>query len=580
MKNLKIGTILYITFGWVLFELLVIAMLGYIMLNNSEKTGIVLYENYGKAQGEIESAYADLQNVKVQLRNILYLYADDIDTQANEKEKLNTTVENMNQKFDSVRDKLLEDDAKELLEQTVDYAKLYLADVDTCLQCVEDGKLEEARTHLRANGIDSANKVDGSLTELTDLLDKYASDKEDYMTDNNKQGNNLVIGLVIIAILGVFEAVHLVNKYVRNPIYYITAMAQKVAMGELDQEIEMDGRKNEVGKLLHSFHTMMETLKEQASVLGNLSKGILDVEIKPHSEKDIMGNALKKLIEDDNHVFSSIRNATGQISLGTGQIAAASQNLAQGSTQQASAIEQITASITDIASKTQNNASQAAQVNQIVMQTKECVQAGNQRMDEMVAAMKEINESSEDIQKIIKVIDDIAFNTNILALNANVEAARAGEQGKGFAVVAEEVRNLAGRSAEASGQTAEMIEDSIEKVRKGAKLAQETAEALQLVSEMVENITELSADIANASKEQASATAQINQALMQVSQVVQTNSATSQQCASASEELSGQARGLEKELSKFQLKDVIGTMSSQTLEYEQPMMLGNISGKY
>ena len=157
-----------------------------------------------------------------------------------------------------------------------------------------------------------------------------------------------------------------------------------------------------------------------------------------------------------------------QVTTGSEQVASASQSLAQGSTEQASALEQITASIDEIADRTKVNAAQANDANTLVHEAKSGAVRGNAQMGEMIEAMHEINSASENISKIIKVIDDIAFQTNILALNAAVEAARAGEHGKGFAVVAEEVRSLAGKSAQAASETAELIEDSISKGSKGS----------------------------------------------------------------------------------------------------------------
>ncbi len=569
-RKISIKTCIILSFGLILILLLGIVALSYSQITKASNMGNQLYHEYGQSQGQAGMGYSYFQEMRCSLRNVLYLYADNPEKQKSAIETIADTEEKMYKEFDDAKAALKSQEALDLLEDTRDKMDKYAADTDTCVKLVQEGKLEEARQHLNDYGIATADQTADCIVKVIAWLENAA---ESALDDFDSQVSREQIILLVMCAFSMIVCICVISYLVKNiqiPVIKIAGVAKKIAVGEINVELSLECSLTEMDDLVASFRQMTNNLQNQADVMNRISQGDLRAEITAHSQQDAVGVALSKLIRDDNQTFGTIRSATNQISHGSSQIAAASQTLAQGSTEQASAIEEIAASISDIAGKTKNNASQADEVNQIVLQAKESVLEGNRRMQEMVGAMGEINEASENIQKIIKVIDDIAFNTNILALNATVEAARAGEQGKGFAVVAEEVRNLAGRSAEASSQTAEMIEDSIHKVRRGGELAKETAEALHVVSEMTEKITGLSEDIAKASNEQASAIAQIDQALVQVSQVVQTNSATSQECASASEELSGQAQGLEEELSRFQLKDVIGNMPSHTLEYSEP----------
>ena len=334
----------------------------------------------------------------------------------------------------------------------------------------------------------------------------------------------------------------------------VTKVADALAAGKVDIEIEEHG-KNEFGILLDDMQNVIDNTRTNAQIAQAVADGDMTVKVMLKSEEDALGQALLKMVQNNNYTLSEIKEAAHQVTTGASQVASASDALAQGSTEQASAIQQITASIDDVAERTKQNAEQANEAASLMVQAIEEVKKGNVEMQEMVKAMDAINTASESISKIIKVIDDIAFQTNILALNAAVEAARAGEAGMGFAVVAEEVRNLAAKSASAAAETAEMIEDSIKKVNAGSKIAQETAVALDRITAAVSKSENYVTEIAEASNYQATAIAQIDQAVEQVSQVVQTNSATSEECAAASEELANQASKMRELVAVYKLKE-------------------------
>ena len=313
--------------------------------------------------------------------------------------------------------------------------------------------------------------------------------------------------------------------------------------------------RDETGRCIAGAASFIEHVTNIASDLQIVAGGDLTVEIELLSDDDTMGKSLKHMIENLGHMFGEIHVSTAQVSTGTKQIADGAQSLAQGTTEQAASVEQLSSSISEIAQKTKENAGMAMHAATLANTIKQNAEKGSFQMDEMMAAVREINQASESISKVIKVIDDIAFQTNILALNAAVEAARAGQHGKGFAVVAEEVRNLAAKSAEAAKDTGELIANSIEKAELGSRIANDTAASLTEIVTGINESSRIVEDIASSSEQQSIGIVHINQGIDQVAQVVQQNSATAEQSAAASEEMSSQSDMLENLISNFKVKE-------------------------
>ncbi|MDH5522686.1 MAG: methyl-accepting chemotaxis protein [Desulfobulbaceae bacterium] len=364
-----------------------------------------------------------------------------------------------------------------------------------------------------------------------------------------------IMGVIfVIGLTAIIAVALMITRSITQPVNKTVHMLDEMAKGHLDNRLHMD-REDEIGIMAKTMDEFADSLQnEMVHALQKLAAGDLTFEATPYDDKDAIRNSLKKTGDDLNMVISEILVATEQIASGSGQVSDASQALSQGATEQAASLEEITSSMTEMASQTTTNAENATQANQLATQTRDAAEKGNGQMQQMVAAMGEINEAGQSISKIIKVIDEIAFQTNLLALNAAVEAARAGRHGKGFAVVAEEVRNLAARSAKAAKETAELIESSVAKTTNGTKIAQLTSEALAEIVGSVTKVTDLVGEIAAASNEQAQGISQTNQALGQIDQVTQQNTASAEESAAAAEELSSQAVHMKDMMAKFKVR--------------------------
>lgn len=554
VHNMTVRNKLYFFSTILLLFILLVAAVGMEVVSLTNKAHTSRYNNYGEGQLELSDAFSNFNEVKVHLRNMLYLYADNEEKQQSEIATIREIVKEAEENITAFAGRLDKYDEKisENYKECVAYIEEYEASVERAISYVSSGDLESGRNELLTTGVTSANNAEAKFDiVMADMKEASAAASE--LIETQIKGLRIIV-IVICVVSFILSTIYCMSliKAITVPVEKLSEASKKLAVGDVEVDC-MKIHDDDLGALMDNFANMATAIKEQARIAEVISQGDLTVKVEPRGEKDILGKALQRLVADNNMTLGNIKESTMQVTLGAEQVANASQALAQGSTEQASAIQQVTASMDEIAERTKANASEAAEANNLVHSVKDMAVDGNGQMKSMIQAMNDINESSETISKIIKVIDDIAFQTNILALNAAVEAARAGEHGKGFAVVAEEVRNLAAKSASAASETAEMIEDSIRKVNNGTHLAEATAKSLDEIVDRIDKVVAIIDDIAVVSNDQATAVSQIDQAIGQVSTVVQTNSATSEQCAAASEEMSNQAANLRKLMANYKL---------------------------
>ncbi len=389
------------------------------------------------------------------------------------------------------------------------------------------------------------------------------------MSDVATQINLTVVLSFVAGVVLIFAGIMVVGAYIKQvvtrPLFRLTVLAETLEQGNLGLSMSQDimadiHSDDEIGILAQSFDKTISRLKnyigEISSTLESVASGDLTLQISQEYVGDfaVIRTSLNNILQNLNRTMSQIVSSSECVSGGASQMSSASQGLSQGAVEQTGAVEGLEQTMEEVVGRIRKTADNAGHAQKQAGDMGQHLADSNQKMQEMMAAMEKINDSSKEIGKIIKAIEDIAFQTNILALNASVEAARAGAAGKGFAVVSEEVRDLAGKTAEASKSTAALIERSITAVQEGTRIAGATAKQLEGAVAEAQRIVGTINNIAADARTQADAMGQIEGQISQISSVTQTNSATAQESSATSEELSAQA-GLLRELVKtFRLR--------------------------
>ncbi len=561
IKNMKISAKLFFMSGVAIVGMVIIALCSFTLMGrmNRDTTDIV----GSWLTGINESRAVDTYISDFHLNELRYITADTESKRSMADTEMNALKSRIQEAVDRYTASVDPDETEDIgyINAVTSRWNEYLTVHNRMIDAANKGDYDAAMEILDNEAMTAYNAMTKALDTLTDYNSTGAYEAGENSALLYRVSVVISIVLVVMVITFGLMVAAAVAKSIHRPVEEIKNAAVKMAQGNLDIQLDYNSQ-DELGVLSAQMKELVRKLKaiidDENAFLAKLAAS--DYTVESVCPGEYTGGfypllvSFNKIADKMNENFYQIGTSAEQVSNGAEQVANGAQALAQGSTEQASSVEELSSSINSISQQVNTNAEVARTASLKANEVGEGMQVSNKKMEEMMEAMTDISGSSREIGKIIKTIEDIAFQTNILALNAAVEAARAGAAGKGFAVVANEVRNLASKSAEASQNTSALIERSIKAVENGTRIADETAKSLLQAVEGAKEATRIINQISEASEHQAKAINQVTIGIEQISSVVQSNSATSEQSAAASEELSSQAQVLKRLVSTVRLR--------------------------
>ncbi len=560
IKNLKIRSRMLISYFIIVLLLLIVGITSIVMLNQSSQRLQDFYEMQFKTVSLAMNARRTVFSARGNILSTIVEYTDEAHSNAqSDFDYIYTLVDELKEIDQKVTGSSGGSTQLATVEENLNKASSYLPQI---LDLAKQQKDDEALALYKSN---YKPHMDSSRDILTSLCETAEANAQASLEEGERQAgiaDTIVIALIVVAVVvSIFLALFMSDS-VRKPVEEMRQVASRVCKGDMNVEITYQSR-DELGEMADNMRSMTEIVKALIGDInycmeelahGNFTVKSRNIEAYIGDYADIL-KAMRDMKVSMSETLSKIESAADQVNAGGEQVSSGAQALAQGATQQASSVEELAATIQEVSQQVESTASHARTAKKENEQSHQQIGVCFQDMESLLNAMNKIETHSTEISKVIKTIEDIAFQTNILALNAAVEAARAGSAGKGFAVVADEVRNLASKSAEASKSTTTLIEGTVKAVKEGLDLSHETSQALQVVVESSKKVLDAVGLIAGAAEEQTASISQIAIAVDQISSVVQTNSATSEESAAASEELSSQANVLKELISRFRLED-------------------------